>query len=104
MIGFVLHPEALKDLEDIWDYIASSGVDAADRIVEEVYRAILQLSAFPYQGHVRLDLTSRPVRFQVVRSLLIVYAPEEHPLLVLAVIDGRRNPRVIAAMLRGRDI
>jgi plasmid stabilization system protein ParE len=104
MIGFALHPEAWKDLESIWDYIASSSIDAADRIVDEVYQAILQLATFPYQGHARLDLTSRPIRFQVVRSLLIAYAPEEEPLLVLAVIDGRRNPRVIAAMLRGRDI
>lgn len=102
MSTFVLHPEALRDLEEVWEYIASSSIDAADRLSEEVYGAISGLVAFPYQGHVRLDLTSHPIRFCVVRSLLIAYAPDEKPLLILAIIDGRRNPRVIAAMLRGR--
>src|SRR5690242_9767088 len=102
MSGFVLHPEVLRDLEEIWDYIALSSIDAADKVLDEVYRAISELTVFPYTGHVRLDLTSRPMRFHIVRSLLIAYAPEEEPLLVLAVIDGRRNPRIIAAMLRER--
>jgi hypothetical protein len=34
---------------------------------------------------------------------LIVYAPDESPLLVIAAIHGRRSPRVIAAMLRDRE-
>ena len=38
------------------------------------------------------DLTSRPVRFQTVRNYLIAYAPDEEPLPVLSVLDGRRSP------------
>jgi hypothetical protein len=38
-----------------------------------------------------------------VRDLLIAYAPDEKPLLVVAVLHGRRNPRVIAALLRTRE-
>jgi len=38
-----------------------------------------------------------------VRDYLIAYAPDEDPVWVLAVIHGRRNPRVMAAILRGRD-
>ena len=30
MSGFVLHPEATTDLEEIWEYIASDNLDAAD--------------------------------------------------------------------------
>lgn len=103
MSDFVLHPEAIRDLEDIWDYVASGSLDAADRCLELVYRSIRELTVFPHLGHVRLDLTSRPMRFQVVSNLLIAYVPEEKPLLILAVIDGRRNPRTIAAMLRERS-
>jgi hypothetical protein len=33
---------------------------------------------------------------------VIVYAPDERPLAVIAVLHGRRNPRVIAAILRSR--
>jgi hypothetical protein len=37
-----------------------------------------------------------------VREYLIAYAPDEKPLVVIAVLHGRRNPLVISAILRGR--
>jgi plasmid stabilization system protein ParE len=102
MSGFVFHPEALSDLEEIWEFIAEVSLDSADRVLQEIHDAICALVPFPRQGHVRPDLTSRPLRFHSVRSFLIVYASEEEPLLVIAVLHGRRNPRVIAALLRER--
>jgi hypothetical protein len=39
-----------------------------------------------------------------VRDYLIAYAPDEKPLWVVAVIHGSRNPRVMAAILRGREV
>ena len=71
--------------------------------VKEIEEGIRELVRFPHQGHRRPDLTSRPLRFQTVREYLIAYAPEEKPLLVVAVVHGRRSPRVIAAMLRSRE-
>jgi len=102
MIGFVLHPQAYTDLEEIWEYIAADSLDAADRVREEIYEAIQSLVPFPYIGHSRPDLTARPLRFQSVRDYVIAYAPDEKPLAVIAVLHGRRNPRVLAAILRGR--
>jgi plasmid stabilization system protein ParE len=102
MSGFVLHPEAFADLDEIWEFIAADNLDAADRVLEEIYEAIRALVPFPQQGHRRPDLTSRPLRFHPVRDFLIVYAPDEKPLVVLALLHGRRNPRVMAAVLRGR--
>ncbi len=32
-----------------------------------------------------------------------VYAPDERPLSIVAVIHARRSPRVMAAILRGRE-
>ena len=103
MSGFVLHPEAFGDLDEIWEFIATDNLDAADRVLEEIYQAICTLVPFPQQGHRRSDITSRPLRFQSVRDFLIAYAPDEKPIMVIAVIHGRRNPRVIAAVLRARE-
>jgi plasmid stabilization system protein ParE len=103
MSGFVLHPDALTDLTEIWEYIATDSPSAAGRVLTEIQEAIRALVPFPQLGHVRPDLTSRPLRFQLVRDLLIAYAPDEKPLLVVAVLHGRRNPRVIAALLRTRE-
>ena len=103
MSGFALHPDALSDLTEIWEYIAADNPDAAGRVIGGIYDAIRALVPLPNVGHSRSDLTSRPLRFHPVRDFLISYAPDEKPLLVLAILHGRRNPRVIAALLRDRE-
>jgi plasmid stabilization system protein ParE len=65
--------------------------------------AIDAVVPFPNQGHKRPDLTSRPLRFILVREYLIAYAPDEKPLWVIAVMHGRRSPRAMAAILKGRE-
>jgi len=101
--GFVLHPLAAQDIAEIWEYIAEDSPLAARRVREEIHSAIRALIPFPNQGHKRPDLTSRPLRFILVREYLIAYAPNEKPLWVIAVMHGRRSPRVMAAILRGRE-
>jgi antitoxin ParD1/3/4 len=103
MSGFVFHPSALTDLEEIWEFIAADSLDAADRVVSEIHEVLRSLVALPNSGHIRTDLTRLPLRFHPLRSFLIAYAPNESPLLVLGILHGRRNPRVIAAILRSRD-
>ena len=103
MTGYDFHPEASADLDEIWEFIAADSLDAADRVIEEILGAIEVLVPFPHQGHRRPDLTSRPIRFANSREYLVAYAPDEKPLLVVAVIHGRRSPRVMAAILRGRE-
>lgn len=103
MTGYEFHPEAEADLNDIWDYIAADNVSAADRVASEVKHALDKLVAFPRSGHRRPDLTSRPLRFVRVRDYLIAYAPDEKPIWVIAIMHGHRHPRVMAAILRGRE-
>jgi plasmid stabilization system protein ParE len=101
--GYALHPHAFADLDDIRDFIAQENPDAADRLMSEIFDTIRGLVPFPHQGHRRPDLSSRPLRFALVREYLIAYATEEQPLWVVAVIHGRRSPRIMAAILRGRE-
>jgi plasmid stabilization system protein ParE len=72
-------------------------------MIAEILSAIRSLVPFPNQGRKRPDLTSRPLRFILVHEYLIAYAPDERPLWVVAVMHGKRNPRVMAAVLRGRE-
>ena len=101
--GFELHPGAAQDIIEIWEFIAEDSPLSAKRVREEILDAIRKLVAFPHQGHIRSDITSRPLRFQIVREFLIAYAPDEKPIVVIAVVHGRRSPRVMAAILRGRQ-
>jgi len=36
--GFVLHPEAYNDLDEIWEYIAADNLVAADRVLTRFTR------------------------------------------------------------------
>jgi antitoxin ParD1/3/4/toxin ParE1/3/4 len=103
MSGYALHPEAFTDLDGIRAYIAEDNPDAANRVITEIFDGIRLLVASPHQGYRRPNLTSRPLRFKLVREYVIAYAPEKKPLWVVAVFHGRRGPRVMAAILRGRE-
>ena len=100
MIEYDLHPEVRRDLDEIWEFIRDDSLDAADKVIEDIVSRIDALVPFPSQGHKRPDLTSRPLRFTIVHEYLIAYAPDEKPLWVIAVMHGRRSPRVMAAILR----
>ena len=101
--GFRLHPLAGSDIKGIWEYIAEDSPGAARRVREEILNTIRGLVSFPNQGQRRPDLTSRPLRFKLVRDYVIAYAPDETPLWIVAVFHGRRSPRVVASILRGRE-
>ena len=103
MSGYAFHPEAFTDIDQLWDYIADDNIDAADRVLADIHASLRTLVASPRLGHRRPDLTARPLRFHLVRDYLIAYAPDETPLWIVAVLHGRRNPRVMAAILRGRE-
>ncbi|MGD0223400.1 MAG: type II toxin-antitoxin system RelE/ParE family toxin [Terriglobia bacterium] len=101
--GFALHPLAAQDITDIWEFIAEDNPLAARRVREDILSTLRRLVPFPHQGHRRPDLTSRPLRFILLREYLIAYAPDEKPLCIIAVMHGRRNPRVMATIPRGRE-
>jgi len=91
MFPFVLSAEVLQDLQDIWDFIASDNVAAADRLEDEFFKAFEMLAARPRMGHTRPDLTERDVPFWPVGEYLIVYRTLETPLQVVAVLHGARD-------------
>ncbi len=102
MSAFLFHPEASSDLTEIWSFIAEDNIDAADRVIDEIHETIHMLVRFPHQGPLRLDLTARPLRFPVVRQYLVAYAPDAKPLLIIAVLHGRRSPKLLAVVLKRR--
>jgi plasmid stabilization system protein ParE len=68
MSDYALHPEAYADIDEIREYIAADNPDAADRVITEIFDAVRMLVKFPHQGYPRPNLTSRPLRFKLVRE------------------------------------
>ena len=48
---YILAPEAVQDLHDLWDYIAVENVDAADRVIDTLFTAFERLATMPGLGH-----------------------------------------------------
>ncbi len=70
-ITYDFHPQVRFDLDEIWDFIAVDSLDAADKVIADIVASLDALVTFPYQGHKRPDLTSRPLRFILVHDYLI---------------------------------
>ncbi len=95
---FVLTPRAAQDLEDIWEYIASDSVKAADRVLDTIEKTILRIAANPAMGHIREDLADRRHRFFPVYSYLIVYRVSTKPLAVIRVLHAARDVQSILGL------
>ena len=93
---YVLSPEALSDLQNIWDFIATENPAAANQMVDELFNAFQHLAEWPGSGHTRHDLTQKNVRFWPVRSYLLVYREKPLPLQIVAILHGSRDiPSII---------
>jgi plasmid stabilization system protein ParE len=99
---YSFHPDAVIDLNDIWEYIARDSTNAANLVLDDLESAVNLLANNPLIGHQRPDLSSRPTRFWLVHSYLIAYIPEQ-PIIVTAILHGRRHPKIMAAILRKRN-
>ncbi len=97
MADYFYSREARLDLLEIWEHIAKDNVDAADRVELEVQKSVAKLAANPGLGHLRRDLTSKPVRFWTVYSYLVIYDPDARPLEVVRILSGYRD---VATMLK----
>ena len=81
---------AVKDLDDIWLYIARDSVDAAERLIELIESAASNLARFPGMG-VRRDDLAAGVRSFPVGNYLIFYQKTRRGIDVLHVYHGARR-------------
>jgi toxin ParE1/3/4 len=89
----VISRQAERDLDDLFDYIArDASVDRAEAILRRIGDTLANLAFTPMIGRVRPDLVGEPRSF-AVWPWLILYEPlpERSGVLVLRVVDGRRD-------------
>lgn len=56
MKRYTVSPDALADLDGIWDHVAGENPRAADRLVDSFYERFCLLSSQPFMGEARPDL------------------------------------------------
>ena len=85
---------ALNDLDEIITYIAADSVDTAIKQYERIKETAKEITAFPKQGRIIPELQNENItkfREIVVNPWRMMYRIEENRILILAIIDGRRN-------------
>ncbi len=97
---YVLAPQAVVDLAEIWRYIKDqSSIATADHVEFVIREKIALLAQTPEAGHRRENLTDQDVKFFPVYSYLIIYRPETKPLQIVSILHGRRE---LEQLLRDR--
>ena len=87
-------PLADADLFEIWDFLATDSLAAADRFVEELSQRANLLAATPLIGRARPELGSQ-IRSFPVGNYAIYYRPTEGGIEVARVLSSFRDLEAI---------
>ena len=88
---FRLTEPAVKDIEQIADYIAQqAGLEQAERFLEKLNDKLVKISQFPKLGRQRDEILPS-LRSLSLESYLILYMPIEQNIDILRVVSGYRD-------------
>lgn len=88
---YFLSPAAEQDIDEIVTYLAQENPQAAHTFLDALFNAMEHLADNPDMGHLREDLTDKPVKFWPFKwHYLIIYKPEI-PVEIVRVLSGYRD-------------
>jgi toxin ParE1/3/4 len=84
-------PEALYDLNDIWDHYANvAGPPTADQLLRDINGVVAILEEHPFAGRVRDEIRSGLHSFATSPHVIFYRVVDDRPEIV-RVLDGRRD-------------
>lgn len=92
MLRILKRPEAEKDLEDIWLYIASDNPDKADKFLDEIEETSHKIAQFTNLGRNRDEL-HQGLRSFPAGKYLIFYLPISGGIDIVRILHGTRDTR-----------
>jgi toxin ParE1/3/4 len=90
-------PKARIDLSEIWLYVATDDMAAADRLIDRFDEAVSMLSEQPNAGRSRPDL-GEEIRSFPVGAYIVFYRPTATELEIIRILSAARD--VTEEMLR----
>lgn len=91
-------PQALDDIDDIWNYIADDNIDAADNWLDKLDEQFALLTLQPLMGRARDELVAGIRSFPFGRYV-IFYLPLPNGIDVVRVLHSARD--VVALFAQG---
>ena len=89
-------PQAVRDVDEIWEWIAAEDMAAADRLAARIAGATQRLADFPESGTPRPELAG-DARSVVVGSYLVLYRVGPDSVDILRVVHGARELTALLA-------
>lgn len=84
-------PEAIADLDGIWDFIAKDSPPAADRVIDELNERFVLLSMNPEIGERQPSLADGTYRRLTHRNYVIYYRPMDDAIVLVRVLHGAQQ-------------
>jgi len=88
---FALANAAARDILEIYRYIAADRLQAASKVRKRIFAAMQRIADHPGIGHIREDITNKPVRFWPTGRYWIIYDPTTRPVRIIRVLDSARD-------------
>lgn len=83
-------PQAIRDVDDIWLYIARHDPDAATRLVERLVSSVARLADYPESGPARPEIGAG-ARSITVGNYLVLYRVERDSVDIVRVVHVARR-------------
>jgi toxin ParE1/3/4 len=84
-------PDAIADLDGIWDYIARDNPAAADRMIEELNERFALLLENPEIGELQPLFADGTYRRFTCRNYVIYYRPLKDGIVLVRVLHSARD-------------
>ena len=83
-------PQAIRDVDDIWLYIARHDPDAATRLIERLVSSVARLADYPESGSPRPEIAVG-ARSITVGNYLVLYRVERDSVNIVRVVHGAQD-------------
>ncbi len=90
MNQYIISTEAIRDMEQILDYLANTNVNAGEKFLEEFSKKCRYLTQFPLMGRSYREI--RPyLRGLPMKNYIIFYRLTKQGLEIMRVVKGERD-------------
>lgn len=90
MLDLEWSPDAVDDLDLIWDIIAQDDVDAADVFIDRLRDEARDICRIPKKGHIITEFENENFREVYFKGYTIVYEIREEYILIHEVYNQKR--------------
>ena len=95
MVKIVWSPNSLKDLNQIFEYIARDSIDYAKQVISGISDAKNRLKKFPRSGRIVPELNQQNIREIIYSSYRIIFQiHSDLIIMILTIVHCSRNLRI----------